>query len=47
MAALALMTVACSNDDNDIQTPAEQPAKSEGIPFTARSEEHTSELQSQ
>lgn len=35
MAALALMTVACSNDDNDIQTPAEQPAKSEGIPFTA------------
>lgn len=26
MAALALMTVACSNDDNDIQTPAEQPA---------------------
>lgn len=35
MAALALMTVACSNDDNDIQTPVEQPAKSEGIPFTA------------
>lgn len=35
MAALALMTVACSNDDNDIQTPAEQPAKAEGIPFTA------------
>ena len=35
MAALALMTVACSNDDNDILTPAEQPAKSEGIPFTA------------
>ena len=35
MAALALMTVACSSDDNDIQTPAEQPAKSEGIPFTA------------
>ena len=35
MAALALMTAACSNDDNDIQTPAEQPAKSEGIPFTA------------
>ncbi len=35
MAALALMTIACSNDDNDIQTPAEQPAKSEGIPFTA------------
>ena len=35
MAALALMTAACSNNDNDIQTPAEQPAKSEGIPFTA------------
>jgi hypothetical protein len=35
MAALALITVACSNDDNDILTPAEQPAKSEGIPFTA------------
>ena len=35
MAALALMTVACSNDDSDIQTPAEQPAKAEGIPFTA------------
>ena len=27
MAALALMTVACSNDDNDIQTPAEQPTE--------------------
>ena len=35
MAALALMTAACSNDDNDILTPAEQPAKAEGIPFTA------------
>ena len=35
MAALALMTAACSNDDNDILPPAEQPAKSEGIPFTA------------
>lgn len=35
MAALALMTIACSNDDNDIQTPAEQPAKAVGIPFTA------------
>ena len=35
MAALALMTAACSNDDTDIQTPVEQPAKSEGIPFTA------------
>ena len=35
MAALALMTVACSNDDSDIQTPAEQPAKAVGIPFTA------------
>ncbi len=35
MAALALMTAACSNDDTNILTPAEQPAKSEGIPFTA------------
>ena len=35
MAALALMTAACSNSDNDILTPAEQPAKAEGIPFTA------------
>ena len=26
MAALALMTAACSNSDNDILTPAEQPA---------------------
>ena len=32
MAALALMTAACSNDDNDI---TRQPAKAEGIPFTA------------
>lgn len=35
MAALALMIVACSNDDTNILTPVEQPAKSEGIPFTA------------
>ena len=35
MAALALMTAACSNNDNDILAPAEQPAKAEGIPFTA------------
>ena len=35
MAALALMTAACSNDDTNILTPAEQPAKAEGIPFTA------------
>lgn len=35
IAALALMLSACSNEDNDIQTPVEQPAKSEGIPFTA------------
>jgi len=35
MAALALMTAACSNSDNDILTPAEQPAKAQGIPFTA------------
>ena len=34
MAALALTFAACSNDDNDILTPA-QPAKAEGIPFTA------------
>ena len=34
MAALALMTAACSNDDNDFQAP-EQPANAEGIPFTA------------
>lgn len=27
MAALALMTVACSNDDNDIQTPIQQPTE--------------------
>ena len=32
MAALALMTAACSNDDNDLP---QQPAKAEGIPFTA------------
>ncbi len=32
MAALALMTAACSNDDNDL---TQQPAKAEGIPFTA------------
>ena len=35
MAALALMTAACSNSDNDILTPAEQPVKAQGIPFTA------------
>lgn len=35
MAALALMTAACSNSDNDILAPAEQPAKAQGIPFTA------------
>jgi hypothetical protein len=34
MAALALTFAAGSNDDNDILTPA-QPAKAEGIPFTA------------
>lgn len=34
MAALALTFAACSNDDNEIQNPA-QPAKTEGIPFTA------------
>lgn len=33
MAALALMTAACSNDDNDLTT--QQPVKAEGIPFTA------------
>ena len=33
MAALALMTAACSNDDNDLTTP--QPQKAEGIPFSA------------
>ena len=32
MAALALMTAACSNDDNDL---TQQPVKAEGIPFTA------------
>ena len=35
MAALALMTAACSNDDNEL-TPAEQPAKAEGITITAK-----------
>ena len=37
IAALALVLSACSNEDNDIQTSVEQPAKSEseGIPFTA------------
>ena len=34
MAALALMMTACSSDDNDIITP-DQPAKAEGIPFSA------------
>ena len=33
MAALALMTAACSNDDNEL--PTQQPQKAEGIPFTA------------
>ena len=32
MAALALASAACSNDDNEI---TQQPAKAEGIPFTA------------
>ena len=36
MAALALMTAACSNSDNDILTPAEQPAKAQGITITAK-----------
>ena len=35
MAALAVMTAACSSDDNDITTPTPQPAKPEGIPFSA------------
>ena len=35
MAALALTFAACSNDDNIIQNPVQQPAKAEGIPFTA------------
>ena len=36
MAALALTMAACSNDDNDLQTLAQQPAEqSQGIPFTA------------
>ena len=35
MAALALTFAACSNDDNDLQSPAQQPAKAEGIPFSA------------
>ena len=36
MAALALLMTACSNDDNElVQQPAGQPAKAEGIPFTA------------
>ena len=34
MAALALMTFACSNDDRDFQSPV-QPAKAEGITITA------------
>jgi hypothetical protein len=36
MAALALMTAACSNSDNDILAPAEQPAKAGGITITAK-----------
>ena len=35
MAALALTFAACSSDDNDLQSPAEQPAKAEGITITA------------
>ena len=35
MAALALTFAVCSNDDNDIQTSAQQPAKAEGITITA------------
>ena len=35
MAALALTFAACSNDDNAIQNPVEQPAQSEGITITA------------
>lgn len=35
MAALAVMTAACSSDDNDLTTPTPQPAKPEGIPFSA------------
>ena len=35
MAALALMTAACSNDDNEL-TPSEQPAKAGGITITAQ-----------
>ena len=34
MAALALMTAACSNDDNDLTTP--QPQKAKGITITAQ-----------
>ena len=34
MAALALMTAACSNDDNDLTT--QQPQKAEGITITAQ-----------
>lgn len=37
IAALTLTIVACSNDDTDIQTPTEQPAKTEGtITITAK-----------
>ena len=35
MAALALMTAACSNDDSDFMNPAQQPANSE-ITITAQ-----------
>ena len=35
MAALALTFAACSNDDNDFENPAQQPAEAQGIPFTA------------
>ena len=35
MAALVLMTAACSNDDNDLLVPAQPVQSSEGIPFSA------------
>ncbi len=35
MAALVLMTAACSSDDNDVTTPTPQPVKPEGITITA------------
>lgn len=36
MAALALMTAACSNDDYDFQNPVQQPQNVEGITITAQ-----------